>query len=463
MLRVIDNRSIEHASVTDVGIRRSHNQDAHVIVPAADDEQWQQRGHVLLVADGMGAHAVGELASKLAVDNIPHIYTKHAQEGPVPALRKAFVEGNAIIHTRGKQNREFEGMGTTGTALVIRPEGVWVGHVGDSRAYRIRNGVIEQLSFDHSLLWELARRQGKNPEELVGIPSNVIVRSLGPEALVQVDVEGPHPLEPGDVYLLCSDGLSGQVTDREIGAVAATLPPSEAARFLVHLANLHGGPDNTTVLIARLPGETPESLGDSTTDVVFPSGQMPNPTIIWKTRAVRLGRALRQVPWSVVMLLFGIALAGLAIYLSVNEQPGGFTTFILAGLLLLGGVVSLMIQNLLDARVEVSENEPRPLQIYRQAACAIDRGLVDRVVHAAKTLEEDIRVKNWPIDNDAYQHHLEAARTAFAQQRLREAFREQCRALLVLMETVHQHRGRGEEFSPRWERAAQPRSEANGK
>ncbi len=450
---MIDFSSIEHASATDVGIRRSHNQDAHVVMPAADDEQWRQRGHVLLVADGMGAHAVGELASKLAVDSIPHIYTKHLQEGPVAAIRKAFVEGNAIIHTRGKQNREFEGMGTTGTALVIRPEGAWVGHVGDSRAYRVRGGVIEQLSFDHSLLWELARRQGKNPEELVGIPANVIVRSLGPEALVQVDVEGPHPLEPGDVYLLCSDGLSGQVTDREIGAVASALPPSEAARFLVHLANLHGGPDNTTVLIARLPGDPPSLMGDSTTDVVFPSGEMPSPTMIWKARAVRMGRVLKRIPWSVVMLLFGIALAGYAIFLSVNEQAGSFTTFILAGLLLLGGVVSLMIQNLLDARVEKRESEPRPLQIYRQAACAIDGGLVDRVVHAAKTLEEDIRAKNWPIDEEAYQRQLRSAQSWLAQQKLREAFREQCRALLVLMETVHQHRGRGEEFTPRWERA----------
>src|SRR5580692_4330847 len=105
-------------------------------MPAKDDEHWQQVGHVFLVADGMGAHAVGELASKIAVDNIPHIYSKHAQAGASGAVRRAFVEANSAIHTRGKQNREFEGMGTTGTALVIRPEGAWVGHVGDSRVYR---------------------------------------------------------------------------------------------------------------------------------------------------------------------------------------------------------------------------------------------------------------------------------------------------------------------------------------
>src|SRR5207249_10699397 len=156
---------------------------------------------------------------------------------------------------------DFHGMGTTATALILRADGAWVGHVGDSRVYRIRAGMIEQLSFDHSLVWELARRQQKAPEEMQGIPPNVIVRSLGPEPLVQVDVEGPHPIQPGDAFLLCSDGLSGQVSDREIGAVVSALPPSEACEFLVHLANLQGGPDNITVAIIRTgapPGETTE-------------------------------------------------------------------------------------------------------------------------------------------------------------------------------------------------------------
>src|SRR5260221_9464515 len=200
---------------------------------AKDDEHWQQVGHVFLVADGMGGHAVGELAAKIAVDNIPHIFSKYAQDGAITALRRAFIEANSIIHTRGTQNREFKGMGTTGTAIVLRPEGAWVGHVGDSRAYRVRGGVIEQLTFDHSLLWELARRQRKNPEELTGVQSNIISRSLGSLKEVEVDVEGPHPLQRGDVFLLCSDGLSGQVNDRVIGAVASALPPDEAVQFLV--------------------------------------------------------------------------------------------------------------------------------------------------------------------------------------------------------------------------------------
>ncbi len=150
---------VEHATRTDVGVRRSHNQDSHTVLMATDEETWLDRGHVFLVADGMGAHAVGEMASAMACNIIPHTFHKYASDGVVPALRKAFQEANSSIHERGQQNREFQGMGTTSTALVLRPDGAWIGHVGDSRAYRIRSGKVEQLSFDHSLLWEKARRQ----------------------------------------------------------------------------------------------------------------------------------------------------------------------------------------------------------------------------------------------------------------------------------------------------------------
>jgi protein phosphatase len=263
---VIGFDDIEFASLSDVGIRRSHNQDSHATLTATDAEQFRLRGHVFLVADGMG---------KLAADSIPHVYSKHAQDGPVAALRKAFTEANCSIHNRGKANREFEGMGTTATAILLRPEGVWIGHVGDSRAYRVRDGKIEQLSFDHSLIWELARRQRKRPEELVGIPPNVIVRSLGPDPSVQVDVEGPHPLKPGDIFVLCSDGLSGPVSDREIGAVATALPADEACRFLIQLANLQGGPDNITCVLVRIANK-PAPVADGTAEPT-PPPQPPAP------------------------------------------------------------------------------------------------------------------------------------------------------------------------------------------
>ena len=450
--RVIGFNEIEYASHTDVGVKRSHNQDSHAVMPAADEEHWQQCGHVFLVADGMGAHAVGELASKLAVDNIPHIFSKYVQEGPIVALRRAFVETNSTIFTRGKQNREFEGMGTTGTALVIRPEGAWVGHVGDSRAYRIRAGFIEQLSFDHSLLWELARRQRKSPEELTGIPANVIVRSLGPEATVQVDVEGPHPLEQGDVFLLCSDGLSGQVNDRVIGAVVSALPPEEATRFLVHMANLQGGPDNTTVIVVRVGGESRSVNVDSHTEVVFPTSEVAEPVV---PRFALLMYHLGRVPWAFVQLALGILMAIVAIASYATELPVDILAFIVSGLLLLGGIVTLMVQSIRESRKDTNKPEERVLQVYRQTACPLDAAAYERLLESARSLEEDIKGRAWEYDDKGYHDRLRQAAQHFKHHRLRDAFRELCRAMLVLMEAVHLYRGRSEGFKPLWDK---PRS-----
>jgi PPM family protein phosphatase len=439
---------IEYASQTDVGIRRSHNQDAHVMMPASDRAQFEQRGHVFLVADGMGAHAVGELASKMAVDNIPHVYSKYAREGPEPALQKAFVEANTTIHTRGQQNREFKGMGTTGTALVLREEGVWVGHVGDSRAYRVRQGVIEQLSFDHSLLWELARRQQKNPEELKGIPSNVIVRSLGPEPVVLVDVEGPHPVQPGDIYLLCSDGLSGQVTDREIGAVVTALPPAESSRFLMHLANLHGGPDNTTVIVVRVLGEPEPAPTPSQADILFGATDEAPRWPSWRARARAL---LAKVPWAFVLMPLGIVLGAVALVLIFNKMHGlAFTVFVIAALSLLAGLVALMLQDVREVREAEAEADLRPLKIYRQTSCIIDEGLLQKLVQATESLEAGIRDRSWRIPEDQFQKQAREAKSLREQGRLREAFTAQARALLILMEVVHGERGKGESLNPVW-------------
>lgn len=241
------------ASATDTGMRRSNNQDSHTVVRAPNPEAWRARGHVFMVADGMGAHAVGELASKMACDLIPHNYMKTKAGTPQEAVTKAFRDVSALIHSRAAANRDFQGMGTTCSALLLLPEGALVAHVGDSRVYRVRNHRIDQLSFDHSLVWELVRRNHLTPEQAnLSVPKNVITRSLGPESDIEVDVEGPLSVELDDVYLLCSDGLSGPVNDDELGAFAGHYHPRDACRFLLNLANLRGGLDNITVLIVRI-------------------------------------------------------------------------------------------------------------------------------------------------------------------------------------------------------------------
>lgn len=245
-------------------MRRSNNQDSYASLPADSEERFVARGHLFVVADGMGAHAAGELASRMATERIAMQYFRSPSDDSVDALREAVREANAEIHRRGQQNPEFHNMGTTASSLAILPTGAVIAHVGDSRVYRLRDGVLEQLTFDHSLVWEMQASGQVHPDSVLGqsIPKNVITRSLGPNAEVAVDVEGPFEVRAGDAFLLCSDGLTGQVEDPEIGALVDCLPEGQATRVLVDLANLRGGPDNTTVIIVRVenelsqPGET---------------------------------------------------------------------------------------------------------------------------------------------------------------------------------------------------------------
>lgn len=242
-------------AASDVGMRRANNQDSFAIVSASDGDVWQRSGDLLIVADGMGAHAAGELASRLAVELVPHHYSKLVAKMDCPeALLRAFEEANREINRRGMANPEFRSMGTTTSSIVLLPIGGVIAHVGDSRVYRLRGQSFEQLTFDHSLVWEM-QQAGEIGEEMIrnsSIPKNVITRSMGPSPSVQVDMEGPFPLRKGDRFLLCSDGLSGQLADEEIGLLLGLLEPAIAVKALVDLANFRGGPDNITVVIGEI-------------------------------------------------------------------------------------------------------------------------------------------------------------------------------------------------------------------
>jgi protein phosphatase len=284
------------AAATDTGMRRANNQDSFTVVRASHARAWRQRGHVFLVADGMGAHAVGELASKMACDLIPHTYLKMRSGSPAEAITKAFREVSSLIYSRASANRDFQGMGTTCSALILLPDGALVAHVGDSRVYRIRQNRIDQLSFDHSLVWELVRRNHLTTEQAnQSVPKNVITRSLGPELDIEVDIEGPQPVELGDVFLLCSDGLSGPVDDQEIGAFAANFHPRDACRYLINLANLRGGPDNITVMIVRIgPWIDPDSAEVLEQQPVQKEDGDHHEREGWRSRIVEMIRSRRR-------------------------------------------------------------------------------------------------------------------------------------------------------------------------
>ena len=268
---------LKHASVSDQGMRRANNQDSLATYVTDDVSTWATRGHLLMVADGMGAHAAGELASKLAVDNIPHNYFKLRDLYPPAALRQAIRDANNSIHAKGQSSIGFQGMGTTCSCLVLLPQGALVAHIGDSRVYRLRGDLLEQLTFDHSLVWEMAAAGQMNEADVPAyIPKNVITRSLGPHPTVHVDLEGPFSAQSGDKFLICSDGLSGPVNDEEIGTLLGCLEPKDAADTLVDLANLRGGPDNISVVVAQVNGSiphtaAPENCGDSAPQTRPPS------------------------------------------------------------------------------------------------------------------------------------------------------------------------------------------------
>jgi protein phosphatase len=285
---------------TDIGRRRSNNQDSMAVLPPSSPQQFRVRGWLFLVADGMGALAAGEMASAIAAERVPLIYEKNAPASPPLALRRSFKQSNGEIHGKGESAAEFKGMGTTCTALAILPRGALVGHVGDSRVYRIRGRTIDQLSRDHSLVWELENAGTVSREQAGSVPKNIITRSMGPHADVEVDLEGPFGVEDGDVFLLCSDGLSGQVADEEIGGFAAALEPRDAAAALVGLALVRGAPDNVTVIVAR--------AGPEEASKVAP-GDEPWPM----SEGDPVPRQPQAYPWGMLLVSAGALLIALVI------------------------------------------------------------------------------------------------------------------------------------------------------
>jgi PPM family protein phosphatase len=317
------------AAVSDLGMRRASNQDSMTIALASDAADWQSRGHLFIVADGMGAHAAGELASQLATDNIPHAYQKRRDLPPCESIMAAVHDANAKINAKGQNSVDFHGMGTTCSCLLLLPDGAMAAHVGDSRVYRLRGHTIEQLTFDHSLVWEMAAAGQASEEDVPAyVPKNVITRSLGPNPAVKVDLEGPLPIRSGDRFLLCSDGLTGPLNPQLIGMILASLPPEDAAQSLVDLANLLGGPDNITVLIAEVAD--PESLGKTEsrpwTDAVNPLANGKNPTDMYAVGAISLlmaaGAGLAATGALVAAaVMAAIALVILLVWLVRRHQP----------------------------------------------------------------------------------------------------------------------------------------------
>ena len=247
------------AGLSDVGKQRVHNEDRFILLPEFS---------VYVVADGMGGHQSGEVASRMAASTIASYFRNldgSARHAAGERLRAAVSHANARIFARADDSRAHRGMGTTVVAAAFsRDSGdVYVAHAGDSRCYRLRDGHFEQLTRDHSLVSDaLLERPDLSASDLAYLPKNVITRALGIGPTVEVDLRTDHA-KPGDVYLLCSDGLHGLVPDEAIVQLLEDYPVlTEACAALVGKANAAGGKDNITAVLVRIEtDDAPWSVG----------------------------------------------------------------------------------------------------------------------------------------------------------------------------------------------------------
>ena len=229
---------IQVHALTDVGKVRAVNQDALVV-----DESI----HLYGVADGMGGHNGGETASAGARDSL--IELLQGKTPSLDALREGVTEANASLFRQQAEDESLSGMGTTLSVIWLSEHFVYLGHVGDSRIYRLRGGKLEQMTDDHSLVGELMRAGYLTPEEAEHHPQkNVILRAVGTEPGIDVDL-AVEERKAGDLWLICSDGLHGMVSDKKMEAILSVNTPEAAAKLLMDAALAAGGKDNISVVV----------------------------------------------------------------------------------------------------------------------------------------------------------------------------------------------------------------------
>jgi PPM family protein phosphatase len=260
---------IEFVNVSDTGRKRPHNEDSAITDPEIG---------LALVADGMGGYKAGEVASAIAAKAVLDIVrgdvalppsTRNDVDGDLSLsaeallVRDSIIDANSHIYRTATEVPQCQGMGTTIAAVYFHDNTAIIAHVGDSRVYRFRDDDLSQVTNDHSLVQELIDRGFFTPEEAeANTPKNLVTRALGIDAAVEVDVK-QEATRPGDIYLLCSDGLNDMVDDEEIRLTLSKYSGNlvEAAHELVRLANESGGKDNISVVLARPRAPFPANAG----------------------------------------------------------------------------------------------------------------------------------------------------------------------------------------------------------
>jgi protein phosphatase len=318
---------VHYSADTHVGQQRQINQDAYGV---QEETQPDDIGQLMVLCDGMGGHMAGEVASRRGVDTILEYYYDSSQPDRIEVLREAFQQANTRVYEEGQGT-----MGTTGVALLVRGDRLDVANVGDSRAYLVRGGQIQQLTQDHSFVWEqvaagvLTKQQARHSHY-----RNMITRAIGHRPDVDVDffVEQVYT---GDVLVLSSDGLHGLLEDDEIAQAVSSMQPAEAVQWLIDEANQRGGSDNITVIVARLessdgavvePPPLQEADGVPTTPLASePAGAgdgPPPPEANAATGGAPPAGSRRAGVWGAVAVLLLVLLGGAAFFvLGGNLTP----------------------------------------------------------------------------------------------------------------------------------------------
>lgn len=243
--------SVNIAQQSDVGLVRSENQDFAIVNTVEEASGNRAKGRLMVVADGMGGHRGGATASKMAATIVKAEYLASTAPNPGDALKAALETANARIFDEAQKNQELRGMGTTCSCLAVIGNSAFIAHVGDSRIYLLRSGEIRQITDDHSLVASMVREGLLSAKEAETHPRrNVLQRSMGVSEQVEVDTLSLE-VQPGDKFILCSDGLHGVVKMAELGEVAGGVP-ADAAKEFVRRTLDRGAPDNVTVVIAEI-------------------------------------------------------------------------------------------------------------------------------------------------------------------------------------------------------------------
>ena len=271
---IIDSGNIKAVVLSDLGNVRTNNEDIGMFYRIADEEITREKGYLLLVADGMGGHKAGEVASRMAVETISQEYFKqNGNNGNIEKnLSKAFAAANKKIFELAAKNKAYQGMGTTCTAFVVVGESVYYAHAGDSRGYFIKKDAILRVTEDHTYVQELVNKGEITSQEADTHPKrNILTNAMGTRPEIRIDTgKCEWSFTINDKLLLCSDGLYDYITETEMQAILNERPIHDAAEYMIQETKKRGGHDNVTVVMVEKIVEPANVTAKETRDIDLP-------------------------------------------------------------------------------------------------------------------------------------------------------------------------------------------------